>query len=1392
MTAVIPGFYEPLRPPRREQVDELGDLLEKKPQDGTPGDEWAVIPFGWLKKWKKYANYTSPGEEPADAGAMSMLPDSINTKSIVKNNSEWGDLTVDLKRDVEVGKNIAVVPKDAFDLFVKWFDLSRFSKPIWREVSTIDGVTDIELHPLTFKVNVCGHDGEPRSKTKIQVSRVLPVTELMERAAKEVAKEAFDEKEPLKIWFENDSKAWEVMGTRTADVTEVKNADHKVVRDLPKAVTSLHLGVMVEEQDDGAWRRSEESRAGMIAAIKARRMEVNAMTSEEWLAQLSPGDFCDHYDAGEEEKKEEEKKEDGEEKVKEDVDPNVEEKPPRRAGWREASVLEMHDDGTITIAWRGVPGHSVRLPKDSDLIAKTFSKARDWRNQLKVKNLVEIHIDNLALSDGKRPDEVAPVYRRGSVYIYYIPSRGEWWIGDWIRQRHGYITQTMEGEPGDPKHLDILNLPTDKWTFYDAHAINRASYTRGGWLPMEDPMLIKMHKPSAIPGDYPEEIEISGHDDYQRGKMGIWKRTSWIMAEVTRIDRVQGKIDVALRQHTKASMFAEPPKATDHIKGIDLYGDKLVEHPTHLQLKATAKAGYRSHYNFAPVEKGACGLENLGNTCYMNSILQCMNAATPLQELFVEPKKVEAVLNTANVIGTGGVLARAYSDLVESMWSGKDGVLSPAEFKLALGNAGPQFANNLQHDAVEMFDLTIDNLHEDVNRIIDKPQTEPVEDDGRDDEVLAKESWMRYKLRNDSMVVDTLGGMFRSHLTCPDCATESRKFDPFFLVNLPLPHQASRRLKVHIIMMDPSQPAIEVIAAIETGATTRGLTDKICAELPKEAGLDAGNVVLVELLHRGTLYKTLYSPRWDVSDHEPVEGIMDSDELWAYEVPRQDIKGDPSADEGAREVDEDDFGGYGTMRDNQRFFSAHRGLVLGDDWNGMPMMVHQKTLNARPRYTSDAFEGRGPPRFNFPFRQDMTCKEVHHMLWEWAKVGLPTPEAVDPVKDVYDHHPSAKYGPIEDGTYVDINGVYDPRRPIPPPPITEMVEVDADGGDEPPAAAKGKEEGPDDDEAKVDASVGTTGVTISVDEDDDTTEDPVNLGPPRDGRPAYVVVLTEEDSETATSARALRDGGPNHDITLPLQTLPYSDMTLGELGQLRAKSLGLMVAFDMRDHVGDLIVKKKGDEAEGDVPTLDDCMQLFATREKLGMFDSWRCPKCRTDVEAFKKMDIWAAPPLLVLSLKRFQVDLMTETRRKIEGRINYPEFLELDPYVVGPQKGAEDMLYELVSVSNHRGDAAGGHYTAYGKVHGRWYNFDDSSVNEVPARRVLHNPAAYVLFYRKLSPEEVKEHRANPPKPGAELDEGSDEPERTVSLGSSAAADEMDDERMRDFDKDGYETLEL
>lgn len=214
---------------------------------------------------------------------------------------------------------------------------------------------------------------------------------------------------------------------------------------------------------------------------------------------------------------------------------------------------------------------------------------------------------------------------------------------------------------------------------------------------------------------------------------------------------------------------------------------------------------------------GLCGLMNLGNTCFMNSALQCMSNVPPLTDYFLNDTHLTEI-NPNNPLGMGGQIAKTYGELIRAMWSGSHPCLAPREFKIAVGRFAPQFSGFQQQDCQELMAFLLDGLHEDLNRIIQKPYIEiNTEIDRRPDEVVAAESWSKYKKRNDSIIVDTFHGLLKSTLVCPDCALVSVTFDPFCYLSLPLPVKRERAIDVNFI------PALNIASSNSDGRPIRSI-----------------------------------------------------------------------------------------------------------------------------------------------------------------------------------------------------------------------------------------------------------------------------------------------------------------------------------------------------------------------------------------------------------------------------------------------------------------------------------------------------------------------------------------------------------------------------------------
>lgn len=196
----------------------------------------------------------------------------------------------------------------------------------------------------------------------------------------------------------------------------------------------------------------------------------------------------------------------------------------------------------------------------------------------------------------------------------------------------------------------------------------------------------------------------------------------------------------------------------------------------------------RKHFFFLSLKlaPSSVRLHNLGNSCFLNSILQYLNYIEPLTQYFLQGD-YKSKLNTKNSLGSGGRIAVAYANILHDMWGGKYSTLAPRYFKQTVGNFAPQFNNIYQQDSQEFCSFLMDALHEDLNHVTDKPYVKEIEEIGIDDNIIAVISWRKHLLRHDSIIVDSCQGMHRSHLSCPDCRNKSVKFDVYSTISLPLP-----------------------------------------------------------------------------------------------------------------------------------------------------------------------------------------------------------------------------------------------------------------------------------------------------------------------------------------------------------------------------------------------------------------------------------------------------------------------------------------------------------------------------------------------------------------------------------------------------------------------------
>ena len=192
--------------------------------------------------------------------------------------------------------------------------------------------------------------------------------------------------------------------------------------------------------------------------------------------------------------------------------------------------------------------------------------------------------------------------------------------------------------------------------------------------------------------------------------------------------------------------------------------------------------------------KGLVGLCNLGNTCYMNSSLQCLSNTFDLTKYFLL-KYFKNDINRGNKLGSNGSICDEYFKLIYYLWCGTESRISPRDFMLKFQKLKNQFEGYRQQDAQEFLSVLLDLLHEDLNRISNKPYIELLEKQPDEDDMIASQRWWDlHKKREDSIIVDLFNGQLKSEIICQVCGKSSITYDPFMFLCLPLPKN-----KIHIL-----------------------------------------------------------------------------------------------------------------------------------------------------------------------------------------------------------------------------------------------------------------------------------------------------------------------------------------------------------------------------------------------------------------------------------------------------------------------------------------------------------------------------------------------------------------------------------------------------------------
>ncbi|KAI1889693.1 hypothetical protein AGOR_G00165580 [Albula goreensis] len=292
------------------------------------------------------------------------------------------------------------------------------------------------------------------------------------------------------------------------------------------------------------------------------------------------------------------------------------------------------------------------------------------------------------------------------------------------------------------------------------------------------------HSPTNKVHLYPPEVSIS-HTPPATPPTVKQKRatTMEVAQEQSKLKRSYSSPDIAqeVREESQKKLTATLiPTVNRETKpaNITAYAKAEITRPSAAKIR-------NLHPVFGGLGVSLTGLRNLGNTCYMNSVLQCLCSTVPMAEYF-NKNYYQDDINRANILGHKGEVAEEFGVIMKALWSGLYKCISPWDFKGTIGKLNDQFAGSDHQDSQELLLFLMDGLHEDLNKADNRKRYKDEENDHLDDFKAADLAWNKHKMLNESIIVALFQGQFKSTVQCLTCHKKSRTFETFMYLSLSL------------------------------------------------------------------------------------------------------------------------------------------------------------------------------------------------------------------------------------------------------------------------------------------------------------------------------------------------------------------------------------------------------------------------------------------------------------------------------------------------------------------------------------------------------------------------------------------------------------------------------
>ena len=201
------------------------------------------------------------------------------------------------------------------------------------------------------------------------------------------------------------------------------------------------------------------------------------------------------------------------------------------------------------------------------------------------------------------------------------------------------------------------------------------------------------------------------------------------------------------------------------------------------------------------------GLANLGNTCFLNVVVQALRLSPPLCAMFltntVEPRKESNKKQ----------LLEAFQIIMRDFWRhplplGAKPQLNPRGFHGAflrtIQESGDDWHRyGQQSDAAETIQYILSGLHDAMYKNVRMVVTGKSANSQEDEYIKAINAWGTFFSKEYSPIVDSYNGQTQTEVICDACKAVSMRYEPWLMLKVPLPGgDMPNRTKINATLTD--------------------------------------------------------------------------------------------------------------------------------------------------------------------------------------------------------------------------------------------------------------------------------------------------------------------------------------------------------------------------------------------------------------------------------------------------------------------------------------------------------------------------------------------------------------------------------------------------------------